>query len=228
MTIEVMFNFIIENLYYIILLYILIDNYLKLEYKHLILSAVNIFFIIDIFFSFLNYIFNINYSIYYIIQSLFLFYFLFCKLFSYIKSDEINNNNVLIIFYKPKKIKQFILSIFGLSYSSAGLIINKNIYQMRYEAKTLQKIPFTDKTLNYLKEKYLIIDTGFNFKNLNGDWEKNLLSQHARQKRTFYFRFNCLRSLRYVLNQIKGYEYKSEYIFPCIYLLILKIKKFRK
>ena len=67
MTIEVMFNFIIENLYYIILLYILIDNYLKLEYKYFILRALNIFFIIDIFFSFLNYIFNINYSIYYII-----------------------------------------------------------------------------------------------------------------------------------------------------------------
>lgn len=221
-------DFLIENFFYFSLIAIMVSNYILLDTKFFLLRALNVFFTIDLFFCFMNNVFSVNYSQYYFIQSFFLFFFFFSKCFSRIKSDEVDDENVSIIFYKPKKIKQFLLSMFGLSYSSAGLVINRNIYQMRYEEKTLQKVPFKKDTEKYLKEKYLIINTGFKWKDLKGDWEGNLLSQSARQRRTLYLRFNCLRSLRFVLNQIPNYEYKHEYIFPCIYLYILKIKKVLK
>lgn len=217
-------DFFIEHFFYISLIVVLTNNYKKLDIKYFISRALNILFIIDLFFCISNDIYDVDCSIYYIIQSFFLLFFLYAKCFSYIKSDEINDENVCLIFYKPKKLKQFFLTIFGLSYSSAGLVINRNIYQMRYEAETLQEIPFKEGTVEYLKEKYLIIDTGFKSKNLKGDWRGNLLSQNARQKYTWYLRFNCLRSLKFVLNQIPGYEYNFEYIFPCLYLYELKIK----
>ena len=205
----------------------MLANYIFLDTKYFILKALNVLFIIDLFFCLLNDIYEVDYSTYYTIQSLFLLFFLYCKCFSYIKSDEINDDNVCIIFYKPKKIKQFLLSIFGLSYSSAGLVINRHIYQMRYEAQTLQEIPFKEGTEEYLKEKYLIVDTGFKYKDLKGNWKENLLSQSARQKATWNLRFNCLRSLRFVLNQIPGYKYHGE-IFPCLYLFRMKVARLVK
>lgn len=205
----------------------MLANYIFLDTKYFILKALNVLFIIDLFFCLLNDIYEVDYSTYYTIQSLFLLFFLYCKCFSYMKSDEINDDNVCIIFYKPKKIKQFLLSIFGLSYSSAGLVINRHIYQIRYEAETLQEIPFKEGTEEYLREKYLIVDTGFKYKDLKGNWKENLLSQSARQKATWNLRFNCLRSLRFVLNQIPGYKYHGE-IFPCLYLFRMKVARLVK
>ena len=201
--------------------------YRELDVKYFKTRAFVIFTLVDYFFTFLNLVFVVNESIYYYVQCFFLFFFLYCKCFSYIKSDEINDDNVCIIFYKPKKIKQFLLSIFGLSYSSAGLVINRHIYQMRYEAETLQEIPFKEGTKEYLREKYLIIDTGFKYKDLKGNWKENLLSQSARQKATWNLRFNCLRSLRFVFNQIPGYKYHGE-IFPCLYLFRMKVARLVK
>ena len=222
-----MIDFIAEYFFYVSMISIMLANYIFLDTKYFILKALNVLFIIDLFFCLLNDIYEVDYSTYYTIQSLFLLFFLYCKCFSYIKSDEINDDNVCIIFYKPKKIKQFLLSIFGLSYSSAGLVINRHIYQMRYEAQTLQEIPFKEGTEEYLKEKYLIVDTGFKYKDLKGNWKENLLSQSARQKATWNLRFNCLRSLRFVLNQIPGYKYHGE-IFPCLYLFRMKVARLVK
>lgn len=222
---DLILDYICEYFLYIVLISILINNYIKLDTKYYMSRAINIWFIIDTFFSAINFLCEVDYSIYYCVQSFFLLFFLYCKCFSYIKSDEINDENVCLIFYKPKKLKQFLYSMAGLSYSSAGLVINKNIYQMRYEAETLQEIPFKEETREYLKERYLIIDTGFKWQDLKGDWRSNLLSQSARQKKTWNLRFNCLRSLRFVLNQIPGYEYKNEIICPCMYLYELKINR---
>lgn len=153
-----------------------------------------------------------NWFILYIIMFLYCFYNVIQT--SKLKSDKINQNNVNIIFYKPKTIKQFILSILGLNVSSAGLIISNKLYQMRYEAKTLQELDYTNE---YIYTKYIVVDTGFKASELKGDWKHNLLTQKARQRKTLYLRFNCLRSLRFVLNQIKNYEYNGE-ILPCFYL----------
>lgn len=221
----------IENLGYyifplidIILCYIV---YIKLDVKYYKIRACIILLYLIFTSIFLNIIFKVNNNVCIIVQYSFFLFCLFCKCFSYIKSDEINNDNVCLIFYKPKKIKQFLFSIFGLSYSSAGLVINRHIYQMRYEAETLQEIPFKEGTEEYLREKYLIVDTGFKYKDLKGNWKENLLSQSARQKATWNLRFNCLRSLRFVLNQIPGYKYHGE-IFPCLYLFRMKVARLVK
>ncbi len=214
-------------LYDILYLTIFINCYRFLDAKYFKTRALLVFVIIDYIFTELNYFFYVDLGVYYCVQSFFLFFFLYCKCFSYIKSDKINDDNVCIIFYKPKKIKQFLFSIFGLSYSSAGLVINRHIYQMRYEAQTLQEIPFKEGTEEYLREKYLIVDTGFKYKDLKGNWKENLLSQSARQKATWNLRFNCLRSLRFVLNQIPGYKYHGE-IFPCLYLFKMKVARLVK
>ena len=210
--------------FYFMNISILILSYNEIDVKYFKTRAGIIFILIDYIFSILNYLFDVDMGVYYTIQSAFLLFFLFCKCFSSIKSDELNSENVCLIFYKPKKLKQFLLSVFGLSYSSAGLVIGGRIYQMRYEAGALQEIPFKDGTEEYLREKYLIIDTGFKSCDLRGDWRSELLSQRARQARTLYLRFNCLRSLRFVLNQIPGFKYYGE-VFPCLYLLRLKVVK---
>lgn len=198
--------------------------YNELEVKYFKTRAAVIYMLINFTCGVLNYFFDVDMGVYYTIQSAFLLFFLFCKCFSSIKSDELNSENVCLIFYKPKKLKQFLLCVFGLSYSSAGLVIGGRIYQMRYEAGALQEIPFKDGTEEYLREKYLIIDTGFKSCDLRGDWRSELLSQRARQARTLYLRFNCLRSLRFVLNQIPGFKYYGE-VFPCLYLSRLKVVK---
>lgn len=216
---------IIGLLFFSINIVVLTISYNELAVKYFKTRAAIVYLLINFIFAFLNYFFYVNIGIYYCVQSFFLLFFLYYKCFSYIKSDEINDENVCLIFYKPKKLKQFLYSMAGLSYSSAGLVINKNIYQMRYESETLQEIPFKKETREYLKERYLIIDTGFKWQDLKGDWRSNLLSQSARQKKTWNLRFNCLRSLRFVLNQIPGYEYKNEIIYPCMYLYELKTKR---
>lgn len=155
--------------FYFMNISILILSYNEIDVKYFKTRAGIIFILIDYIFSILNYLFDVDMGVYYTIQSAFLLFFLFCKCFSSIKSDELNSENVCLIFYKPKKLKQFLLSVFGLSYSSAGLVIGGRIYQMRYEAGALQEIPFKDGTEEYLREKYLIIDTGFKSCDLRGD-----------------------------------------------------------
>lgn len=92
---------------------------------------------------------------------------------------------------------------------------------MRYENKVLQKRILQDK--NYLK-KYLIVKTDLNITDFTKDIENIILQQKARQRKTLYLRFNCLRSLRFILNKSDKFKYKGE-ILLCFYLLRLKIKK---
>ena len=92
---------------------------------------------------------------------------------------------------------------------------------MRYESKILQKRILQDK--NYLK-KYLIVKTDIKIENFTEDIENTILQQKARQRKTLYLRFNCLRSLRFILNKSKKFKYSGE-ILPCFYLLKLRIKK---
>ncbi len=212
-----------------------IDNY-KLEILYILFGIYNFFikdagiellrtqiFIIFFcsFFSIFNYFFNIYAdSLFFQIQTILLVYIMLTKLILNIKSDKINKKNVCIVFYRPKTFKQYLLSIFGLNVASSGLLIGNKLYQMRYENTTLQERDYTNK---YIYSKYLVINTKFPISQLKGEWESELLKQKARQPKTFWLRFNCLRSLKAVLNQIPNYRYIGE-ILPSIYLFRLKIK----
>ena len=140
-----------------------------------------------------------------------------------LKSDKLNKNNVCLVFYRPKRnFYKFIKNLCNGCLFSSGLVIDDKLYQMRKENTTLQERDYTEE---YISNKYLIIDTKFSVKSLYGDYKDYLLKQKARQLKTFFVRKNCLRSLRFVLQQIKGFEYKGE-ILPILYLLrLLKNKK---
>jgi len=133
-----------------------------------------------------------------------------------LKSDKLNKENVCLVFYMPKyNPVSFIKNLFNGCLLSSGLIIGDKLYQMRKECTSLQERDYTKK---YIKEKYLVIDTKFKVADLKGNWRENLLSQKARQFKTLFIRKNCLRSLRFVLNQINKWDYKGE-IFPFLYLI---------
>lgn len=196
----------------------------SLRQEQYILKSFALFVIINIILTFINIFFSVNNGFYYSMQTIILYYLFLCKITSNVKQDYINKKNVFIIFYKPKTLKQILLSMFGLSYSSAGILVFKDgkyyIYQMRYENKTLQKRELKNK--QYL-DKYLLIKTDIKSSQFNNQIENILLQQKARQKKTFYLRINCLRSLRFILNKSNTFNYNGE-IFPSIYLLKLKLK----
>jgi len=132
-----------------------------------------------------------------------------------IVSDEINPNNVNLVFYrKNKSLKQNIFSWFGEPVSSFGIIAGDYLYQFKYNKSTMQKIKYNKQDIN---NKYIVIDTGYSISKLDIYDINLLLTQRARQARTLWLRLNCLRSCRHILNHIKGYEYKGEFL-PSIYL----------
>lgn len=179
-------------------------------------------FAVDSFFTILFYLFNIKFfSFTSIIVNTFMLYCLFGKVISNIKSHKINENNVCLIFYrKLKTVKQCNVSLPGITAASAGLIISKDLFQVRKEFNTVQKLSYTE---DYIYSNYLVIDTGFPISELKGDWESELLKQKARQLRTLWARLNCLNTLEFIINQIPGYKFKYATL-PSIYLLKLKIK----
>lgn len=174
---------------------------------------------IDTILTVINYTFNINSNLAILIENIFMYYFFFCRIISNIKSDKINKKNVCLIFYYPKKPKQFVLAMPGINVASAGLVMGKFALKLEKDFDTLQKSTYTE---DYIYSKYLVIDTGFPISELKGDWESELLKQKARQPRTLWFRLNCLNTLEFVINQIPDYKFKYETL-PSIYLLKLKL-----
>lgn len=189
--------------------------------KNIYINGLCLVLMFDMLFSVQNYVFNLSILSFAGLAQIFLvIYVAYIKLISNVKTQEINPKNVCLVFYRPKTFKQYLLSMFGLNVSSSGVIIGNKLYQMRYEAKTLQEREYTK---NYINKKYLVIDTGFKIKNLKGKWREDLISQKARQPKTLWIRLNCLRSLGVVLNQIPNFHYKGE-VLPSIYLLKVKLK----
>ena len=175
---------------------------------------------LDTILTVINYTFNINSNLVILIENIFMYYFFFGRIISNIKSDKINKQNVCLIFYYPKHLKQFVLAMPGINVVSAGLILGEDLFQLKKEFNTIQKLTYTE---DYIYSKYIVIDTGFPISELKGDWECELLKQKARQPRTLWFRLNCLNTLEFVINQIPDYKFKYETL-PSIYLLKLKIK----
>lgn len=217
-------------LFLIFLLYI--NTFKNIPQEQYVKKGIYFVIMLDVLFSILNIFYYKCYihTAKYIAQCLIIGYFLACKLYSGVKSNNLCHTHVMLIFYKPKKLKQMLLSVFGLSFGSAGAVIyNKDedeyyIYQMRYENKTLQKIKLDRKKIESFRQKYLIIKSDVRVDNLKAGWEERLLKEKARQLRTLYFRFNCLWSLKKeILDLSDKFKFRYE-IFPSIYLLRLKLR----
>ena len=182
--------------------------------------------------SFINIFFNIymNSIIFFIEFILFILSICF-KCLGHIKSDILDKKNVFLIFYKSKKNKQNLSTLFTPPYCSTGLVIYGNkiknyaIYQMRKEKDTLQKILFNENTPKYLSDNYIVVRTDLTIKELNEkypNWEEELLLEKAKDKDSLDFRRRCLKSLRKVLSFTKKFKYSGE-IYPSLYIIKLII-----
>ena len=210
---------------YIIAILLIIFNLISfLKEKNFINKGIYFVAILILIDSILRTCFN-TYLIFKII-GWFLIYSAICKCYSYIEGvnvNDIDKEYIYLIFYKPQKISQFLLTMPGLTYSSGGILIKKRnqifLYQMRYESSSLQKRILYNK--DYLN-KYLIIKTDLKTNCLTKQLEDSLLLQQARQAKTLFLRFNCLRCFKELLNKSNIFKYKGE-ILPCLYLLRLKL-----
>jgi len=102
--------------------------------------------------------------------------------------------NIELVFYK----------------GSFGLKLGEDVYRFRRNKSTMQKVKFSYNC------EFEIIDTGYPVSMVTKEDIDLLLRQKARQFRTFYTRYNCLRSHRHILNKLPGYELKGA-ILPKTY-----------
>jgi len=107
--------------------------------------------------------------------------------------------NIELVFYK----------------GSFGLKLDKKIYRFRRNLPIMQELDFID------NGDCEIIDTGYPVSMVAKEDIEKLLKQKARQLRTLYTRYNCLRSHRHILDKLPGYETKGK-ILPQTYRKGLK------
>jgi len=132
----------------------------------------------------------------------------------FIKGDALNKKTICFGFYKPKNLKQTIISLPSQPVSSFAMFLGDKGYQLKKNAKTMQEIKFNSEEI---KHKYIIIDTGCPISKVTKSDIKLLLKQKARQPQTLWLRLNCLRSFKPILNKLEGYEYEGE-LLPTWYL----------
>lgn len=92
---------------------------------------------------------------------------------------------------------------------SFGLKLGGYVYRFKRDMSTMQKVKFKPCDCE-------IIKTGYKSSIITKEDIELLLKQKARQPKTLWLRYNCLRSHRHILNKMSGYEYKGE-ISPSIY-----------
>jgi len=128
----------------------------------------------------------------------------------------INKKNVNLIFYKPRTLFQKFKASFGYPVCSMGLLIGDYAYRFRKGHKYLQEI-FCDDDERLMK-KYFVIDSKFPVNKLKGEWRRELLQQKARQFDRLWIRLRCVKSLKYVLNQLPSkWHYKGD-LLASVYL----------
>lgn len=141
-----------------------------------------------------------------------------------IKSVEpTKQNEIYYCCYKKKKnIGMWLRSMCGLPVCSSALIVNNHIYRFKKDKEYMQKETYTP---NYIKQKYLVLDTGYKIDKLKYGWEKELLLQKRKNSNSNILKnFNCLKATSIVLNQLNGFVVPSWCRFTSIYTLILFLK----
>jgi hypothetical protein len=125
-----------------------------------------------------------------------------------------NSKNICLAFYRPKKMGQYFLSLFGRPVSSFGIICDGYIYQMVYGKSTLQKRVWNKDEQNH----YVIINTKQKVSKKHREELEKTLKFRARTIETFGLRLNCLRAFKKFLKTMpKKWHYRSE-VLPSLYL----------
>ena len=159
-----------------------------------------------------------------IVLYMFVAYRIFCWVCYFcIKSVEPTKKDEIYYccYRKRKNFGMFFRSFFGLPVCSSALIINGYIYRLKKDKMYMQKELCS---WDYLKKRYLILDTKYNINNLNKNWEKELLNQKRLVKDKLFTGLNCLKNCSIILNQLKGFEVPKWCRFTSIYTLILFLK----
>lgn len=130
-----------------------------------------------------------------------------------IPSDNISTTEVCLIAYKPKRFKQYIVSLFGKNLSCIGCIIGDKVYHISSHSPTMKEYNLTDKDWS----NYIIINTHYPADNVKHIIPE-LMKQKARQPNTLFLKINCLLSLQPLLDILPDkWHYKGE-VLPSIYL----------
>lgn len=134
-----------------------------------------------------------------------------------IESNEISENNVYLIFYKPKNFKNYVYSLFGLPVSSMGIVINNNVYVLKRNRVHPQKYPLDKIDLS----NFIVINTGDKVTEKIEKSAVELLKMKSKSIYTFNLRINCVKVLLPVINNL---HYKWHYrpfsfdFIPSVYL----------
>ena len=132
-------------------------------------------------------------------------------------SDEINPENVILLFYKPRNIFEFIVSLAGTSACSMSVVCGDDWYMFKRKKDSLQKIKLNKRLV---KQKYTIVDTGIKITQDIRVSLDNAKGCKARCLKTLYFRFNCVNVFGDTLDQMGGkWVAKGLDFIPSIYLI---------
>ena len=133
-----------------------------------------------------------------------------------IVSDKHNPANIILAFYKPRKVSEYIVALFGCNTSSMSVIAGNSWYTFKRNRKFLVRRKYAPKLA---AENYTLIDTGVPvtaamFRELEG-----LIGTSARQWQTLFMRNNCVRVFEPLLKMLGGkWVLHGLDVIPSIYL----------
>lgn len=141
-------------------------------------------------------------------------FFIYQILKSYDAPQGVLDGNVCILFYKPKTFFQYLTTLFGCHVASVAMYSGGRLYSLKRGKETVQELNVTTR---YILQNYLVVNT--NVKSLSATDIDTILAQRARQPKTLYLRYNCLRVFKDVLDKRFGvWRYRGE-VLPSIYLM---------
>lgn len=132
------------------------------------------------------------------------------------KTDDYNYENVMIAFYRPKKLSECLTSMFGAPVSSMSIICNGHWYTYRRKSPYLCKAKMYDRNLS----DYIMIDTSVKItQNITNELD-SLVGTNARSWKTLYLRGRCVSTFKGFLNNLGG-KWRLTYFdtIPAIYML---------
>lgn len=136
------------------------------------------------------------------IEKFFLAWFLAFERFKNysLKTDEYNPNHVMIaLYFKKTNLRSYILGLFGYDVCSMSIICDNHIAQFSWKSSDLI---IKKANINKIKKKYVLIDTGIKPTTEIIHKFYGLKDQPSRRIESLFFRLNCVRTFKYLLNTL--------------------------
>ena len=131
-------------------------------------------------------------------------------------SDEYNKEHVMLALYSRKtNLRSYILGLFGLDLCSMAIICDNHITQFSWRSSDL-----IIKRVNIakIKKKYVLVDTGIKPNEEIIHKFYGVKDYPARRIESLFFRLNCVRTFKYLLNTLGDkWKYRSFDFIPGFY-----------